>query len=103
VTGYLEKLMGALTNPEIPFVVINNKDYFEKVLLNMTKDHYEPCTRPEDLLLGFVGSYSDVKRVPNPYCYIYIRREVTRNLILCGKEGQNPLEPIFMKEPLEGE
>lgn len=91
---YLEKLTVALQNPDVAFVILSPKDYTDFVMLNMTKEHYEPCTRREELVLGFVGVYSDVKRTQNPFCSVYIRREVGRGEIVCGKEGQNPLEPI---------
>lgn len=93
MTLYLEKLKTALANSDVAFVLLNPKDYTDHVMLNMTKETYEPCTRREELLRGLVGVYTSPER-RSPFCSVYVRREVGRGEIVCGKEGDNPLEPI---------
>jgi hypothetical protein len=46
----------------VAFVLLNPKDYTDHVMLNMTKETYEPCTRREELLRGLVGVYFEVQR-----------------------------------------
>ena len=94
---YLEKLMPVLANSSVAFVVLNPKDYTDHVMLNMTKENYEPCTRREELLRGLIGVYTDARR-RNPFCSVYLRREVGRGSIVCGKEGDNPLEFVVPRD-----
>jgi hypothetical protein len=93
MTLYLEKLKTALANSDVAFVLLNPKDYTDHVMLNMTKETYEPCTRREELLRGLVGVYTSPER-RSPFCSVYVRREVSRGEIVCGKEGDNPLESL---------
>ena len=114
MTLYLEKLKTALANSDVAFVLLNPKDYTDHVVLNMTKETYEPCTRREELLRGLVGVYTSPERIlrglvgvyTSPerrslFCSVYVRREVDRGSIVCGKEGDNPLESLVPRDFVE--
>ena len=95
--GYLQRLMSVFADSDVAFVVLNPVDYTDHVMLNMTKENYEPCTRREELLRGLIGVYTDSGR-RNPFCSVYLRREVGRGSIVCGKEGDNPLEFVVPRD-----